>query len=79
MGFGGNGAVVGLWSIPFFCFLLLFNFVSCGEKKMGESYPPDPLYLCSKQNLFTNNNPGSSPAARRRSKVPATKNEKSKK
>ncbi len=42
MGFGRNGAVVSPWSIPFFCFFSLFNFVSFGKKR-GESYPPNPL------------------------------------
>jgi hypothetical protein len=35
MGFGGNGAVVSPWSIPFFCFFSLFDFVSCGGRKGG--------------------------------------------
>jgi hypothetical protein len=35
MGFGGNGAAVSPWSVLFFCFFLLFNFVSCGGKKGG--------------------------------------------
>ncbi len=35
MGFGSNGAVVSLWSALFFCFFLLFNFVSVGGKNGG--------------------------------------------
>ncbi len=35
--------MVSPWSVPFFCFFSLFDYVSCGEKKRWESYPPDPL------------------------------------
>ncbi len=47
MGFGGNGAVVSPWLVPFFLVFLLFNFLSVGEKG-GETYPLDPLLLLAK-------------------------------
>jgi hypothetical protein len=45
MGFGGNGAVVSPWSVPFFWFVLLFNFVSCGGKKRGGEVTPTDGFL----------------------------------
>jgi hypothetical protein len=43
MGFGGNGAVVSPWSVSFFWFFLLFNFVSCGGgEEMAGILPTEP-------------------------------------
>ncbi len=43
MGCGRNGAVVSPWSVPFFCFFLLFNFL-IPEKKRWGTYLLDPLH-----------------------------------